>query len=374
MEIVAAREDVGAGETLERKVGSVGAATNGLHHRFHAHGLHGLLGQCHHVEDGLHLFAHIIILVFKFAGDTFAVFSIQVAGDVLHELLLLFKFGTVVVADDVGETGVLHCAFHVNEQVEAFVILGVLGLLGFRQHAVELHGNQLGVHHLIFRIAGVNVSSLNLDVGAGGIEVLILQFADGTTVHGIGEIATESFDIEILNPLSNLFIGGEAHADFAVLDFGMGQQKFHGRHDFSDAGFVVRTQQGLAVGYQQGLSLVVSEFWKVGEGELGMGFGIQQDVFSVIVLNDARLFGTGHVGGRVEVRDETDYRQLHVAVGGQGGCHIAVFVFLHFRKTDPLQFFYQKIAEDKLVRGARIGGGVFIRGGGDGHVTGKPLQ
>ncbi len=61
----------------------------------------------------------------------------------------------------------------------------------------------------------------------------------------------------MVRPLPYLFVGCEGHAHFAVFDFGVLYQKFHGVHYLGNAGFVVGTEQRAPVGYNQILPNVV---------------------------------------------------------------------------------------------------------------------
>jgi len=64
VEVQASGENVGAGEALERQLSSVCAAAYGLHFWRYAGAAHGFLGNIHDVHLRLHLFAHVVVLVF----------------------------------------------------------------------------------------------------------------------------------------------------------------------------------------------------------------------------------------------------------------------------------------------------------------------
>ena len=81
VEVVAAGKNVGAGQAFEREIGSVGAAADGHHLGFYAGFLDGLFGNLHHVEYGLNLFAHVVVLVLDVAGDTLTVLLVEEIGD-----------------------------------------------------------------------------------------------------------------------------------------------------------------------------------------------------------------------------------------------------------------------------------------------------
>ena len=104
MEVEASGEYVGAGESFERDVGSVGTSADGLDFGLDACHLHSLDGLLHDVVMGLYLLAHIIILVTDFDLDSaLAVFGVDEFGHFGHHFLAGLKFLPVVVADDVCE-------------------------------------------------------------------------------------------------------------------------------------------------------------------------------------------------------------------------------------------------------------------------------
>ena len=103
MEVVAAGEDVRAGEAAEGEVCAVCTAADGLHHGFDAGFFHSLHGAFNHVEHGFHHFTHVVVLVFDFAGEAVVVFHVEIVRDLLDLLFFGFKFSAVVIADDVVE-------------------------------------------------------------------------------------------------------------------------------------------------------------------------------------------------------------------------------------------------------------------------------
>ena len=169
-------------------------------------------------------------------------------------------------------------------------------------------------------VARVHVASLEGDASHGGVEVLIFEFADFTSVHRVGPVGAKPFHVEVVGSLTYLFIGGESDAYLAMLDFGVGEEVLHGRYDFGHAGFVVGTQQCLAIGDDEVLPDVVQQLGKLVGAQCHIVFGAEHDFFAVVVLDDARRnFAARAVGTGVEVGDESHRGQFLVAVRGQGG-------------------------------------------------------
>ena len=92
MEVDAACEDVGAGETSEGELGTVGAATDGLDLGGNTTLLHGMEHKVDDVHLGVDLLLHVIILVLQLDGDgAFAVLCVHLVGTAADEALAVFE-------------------------------------------------------------------------------------------------------------------------------------------------------------------------------------------------------------------------------------------------------------------------------------------
>ena len=165
-----------------------------------------------------------------------------------------------MVADDVGEIGLLDGSLEGDEVEEAFVAFGVFGALLYGQEGVEFLADEDCVFHLALGAAGVHVSALDVDFCAGGVEVLELQFANLAAVHGVGIIGPEALYVEFNHAAANFFVGGEADFDRPVLELRVLHDVLDGGHDFCDAGFVVGPEKGGAVRGDEGFSHVMKHF------------------------------------------------------------------------------------------------------------------
>ncbi len=70
-------------------------------------------------------------------------------------------------------------------------------------------------------IARVHIHAVNMYLARCGVEVLKLQFAHCSAVHGISKVAPELLHIEMVCALPDFLVGSEADAYFAVFDFGV---------------------------------------------------------------------------------------------------------------------------------------------------------
>ena len=373
VEVQAAGEDVGARQTLETELCAVSAAANSAHARLNAAVLHGIEGGVDDVHHRLYLLAHIIILVGKgYLHRACAVLLVEQFANGGGILLALLEAGAGVVAYDIGERGFLHVAVHAEQVVETLILGRALGRFGGWHQGSVLRGHAGGVDHLVLGIAWVDAHARHLYLGRGGVEILELQFAKFAAVHGVGKVATEFLHIEAVRAESDFLVGIEAHADTAVLDFGMRDEVDHCLHDFGDARLVVCAEQRMAVGHDDVLAHVVEQFGKLLRRGHDACRLVEHDVATIVVLDNtrfdilARAVGTGiHMG------DEAHGGQRLVGVGRERGIDVCVLVNLHFRKPDTFQFLFQVACQDPLLLRARSGFGIFCRLGVETYVLQK---
>ena len=194
---------------------------------------------------------------------------------------------------------------------------------------------------------------MDVDFGARGVEVLVLQFALHAAVDGVGEVGAESLDVEEIHAAAHLLIGREADADFAVFDFGMREQVLRGGHDLGHARLVVGAEQRRAVGVDQRVSLEELQFGEVRDPHRELA--VQRDVAAVVLLDDAGLdILAAHVGRRVHMGDEADHGSVLAARRrGDGAHHVAVSVHRDFGHAERLHFVAQSGQQDFLFLGRR---------------------
>ena len=135
MEVDTSGEDVGAGETLEAQLRSVGTATYGLHLRTYTTFLHSLQHDVDDVHVRLNHLLHVVVLVLDLAiHSTLTVFLVHLPCTFRHQSLAGLKLVAVVVADDVCQLCLLGICVHAEQMEESFVAFGCFGSLVGRQH------------------------------------------------------------------------------------------------------------------------------------------------------------------------------------------------------------------------------------------------
>ena len=375
MEVQSAGEEVGAGKAFEREVGAVGAAADGLDLGLYPRHLHRLHRLVNDVVMRLHLLAHIIILVFHHQiHRPLSVLFVHETGHLGHHLLAGLEPGAVMVTDDIGKIGLLHAALERNEVKESFIALRVFRPGQGREHGLELLANQDGVFHLSLGVARVHIAALDVNLGAGGIEVLKLQFAHFAAVHGIGIIGPEALHIELDYAAADFLIGRKPDHDGTMLAFGMRHDVLHRVHDFGHAGLVVGPQQGGAVGGDEGLPHIMKQFGELLRLQLQAGNAFQGNGASVIGRDDLRLhIFAARIRCGIDMGDEPHGGHLFFDVRGDASHNVAELVQrgLH---AHLFQLLTEQLQQVQLLGRRRLAVGILVRLRVHRHVAEESVQ
>ena len=206
------------------------------------------------------------------------------------------------------------------------------------------------------------IASLEHNLGGSRIEILELQLAHFTAIHGIGPFAAELLDIELMRSQTYFLVGIETDTDFTVFDFRMLFQIGYRRNNLRDTRFVIGTQQSLSVGDNQIFSLMVEQFRELGGRKNHFPFCAKNNILTVVILYNARrnIF-SAHIGTCIHVRDEADNRHRLICIGRKGGKQITVFIQRNIFQTQRFQFFFQKPGKYHLPRSTRSYSTLLIR-------------
>ena len=108
MKVATTGEDIWTRQSLERKLCTVCAATDGLHLRSDTTLLHCLEHNVDDVHVGVDLLLHVVVLVLElYRNSTLTPLLVHLLDAVLDEVLAILKTVAVVVAYDVRECGLL---------------------------------------------------------------------------------------------------------------------------------------------------------------------------------------------------------------------------------------------------------------------------
>ena len=311
MVVVATGAEVRARKTHVRETCAIGAATNRNHDRLDATGAHRFFCVVDEVHARLKLFFHIIVAVPDLTDyGALAVLLVQKRRSIREEALLFLELRTVVITDDVLHLRFLDTAAHPVEMVEALIALGIHRVLKRRQQALEFHADEQRVLHLELRTAWVNADTVYCDLPGSGIEILILELAEHSTIDRIGDIRAEIRNVETVRTASDLLIRGEANADFSVLYLRMRQEVLRHRHDFCNARLIVGTKQRRTVRYDEVLAPQIRQKRKIRHLHHDLLLFVQYDILSVVIMHDSRLhIRTAQRRRGIHVRNEAEHRR-----------------------------------------------------------------
>ena len=312
---------------------------------------------------GFDFFAHVVILVFqRQSGRTFAKFIVDFVHQMRHFFLATFESGAVVIADNIGKRCFFHRSVHRDKMIETFVTFGVFGRFVTRQHIGKLSGYTNGIQHFMLGITRMHIATLELNLSRSRVEVFKFQFTQIAAIHGVSPIGSKSFHVEMIGAFTDFFVGREAYANFSMLNFGMIDQIFHGRHNFCDTGFIVGTQKRLTVGADNILSHKLQNFRKLLGTENDIFFGIQHNILTVIILDNLGLhLATRHIGTGIHVRNKTNHRTRLIAIGRQSSHQITIAIERHFLQANALQLFGQNLRKSHLTGRTGHQIGFFVR-------------
>ena len=160
-----------------------------------------------------------------------------------------------MITNDITDFRILHRTVQSYQMIETLISICMFRTLPGWQQAIHLSSHLQSINHLIFSITRMHVPSLNSNLGTGGIEVFIFQFALKTTINGVSEFSTKFLHVEIIHTPAYFLIRRETDTDFPVLNLRVRHQIFGSRHDLCNTRFIVSTQQSCPVGRDQRVSL-----------------------------------------------------------------------------------------------------------------------
>ena len=155
----------------------------------------------------------------------------------------------------------------------------------------------------------------------------MLELAAASTIQRVGAERTKTGDVEVIGAAADLFVRREPDPDDAVRDLGMLQQVLDRRHDLGDAGLVVRAEQGRAGRRDDVVADACSKCRIINRAQHHRRIVWQHEVAAVVLaVNDRPHAGAAHLGRRVHVRNEPDYRHARFRRGSRNRRHHVTMV------------------------------------------------
>ena len=181
------------------------------------------------------------------------------------------------------------------------------------------------------------------DAGFTGIERLIAQFTELSSVHSIRIRCTKGLQRKLFCPPSDLLVRRKCHMHFSMGNIRMLKKILAGRHNGADPCFVIGSEQGFSVRGQNALSLILFQLRKYHRIE-NILF-IQRNHTSAIVRMDAdRYMASIGFGAGIHMGNQSHDRLLF-PLRGKNRQHIAIRRDLYILHPDPTQFLREMLRQ-----------------------------
>ena len=317
--VVSAGSNVRARQAAECKLSAVGTTTSSNRLRLNANLAICLKCIINQELVAVELLGHVAVLLVNFyTNGILAIALVQERSDILQDLLAVGKDLGVVVADDVAELDLGRGTLDGDWVVEALVALGVLRTLEGRDHLLELGCHGDCVDHDVLSAARVNHDALEVDVGVGGVEALVVELAESLAVDGVSVRGTEFVQVKQTCSVTDLLVRDKGNLERRVRELGVVAQALEQRTNLSHTGLIVSGKQRGAVGADD---VHTHEILEVRDLLLGGSDGLAVDdagdQVTALVVDDVRLDARGGC-----VDDGVQVRAKHQRGSGLGalGC------------------------------------------------------
>ena len=363
MGVISAGSNVGAWQATEGELSAIGTATSGNWLRLNANLTICLKRIINQELVAVELLGHIAILLVNLNTDgILAIALVQERGDILQDLLAIGKDLGVVVADDVAKLDLGRGTLDGDWVVEAFVALGVLRTLKGRDHLLELGSHGDCVDHDVLGATGVHHDALEVDVGVGGVEALVVELTESLAVDGIAVRSTEFIQVKQACAVTDLLVGDKRNLECRVCELGVVAQALEQRANLSHTSLIVSGKQRGTVGAND---VHAHKILEVRDLLLGGGDGLAVDDAGdqvvALVVDDVRLDARGRrVDDRVQVRAKHQRGSRLGALGcGEGAGNVGVLVDGDVGAAQRLELFAQ-VASHLVLSGRGRCDGVVI--------------
>ena len=365
--VISAGSNVGAWQSAEGELGTIGTATSGNWLRLNTNLTICLKRIINQELVAVELLGHVAILLVNLNADGILTIAlVQERGDILQDLLAVGKNLGVVVTDDVAELDLGRGTLDGDWVVEALVALGVLGALEGGDHLLELgsHGNC--VYHDVLGAAGVHHDALEVDVGVGGVKALVVELAKSLAVDGVAVCCAKFVQVKQACTVTDLLVRDKRNLKRRMSELRVVAQALEQRADLSHPGLIVSGKQRGAVGANDVHAHKILEVRNLllGGGD-GLAVDDAGDQVTALIVDDVRLDARGRrIDDGVQVRAKHQRGSGLGALGcSEGAGDVGVLVDGDVGAAQRLELFAQ-VASHLVLSGC---------GGGDGVVVGVGL-
>ena len=154
MEIGSAREEIGAGQPSERKLGPVRTTAYRCYDRGYTDRFHSIFCQIHYVHmTVLDDIEHVVVHVMFFDDHRIiTVRFIEETGHIAEILLPVFEAFPVVVADEHVDGALFDSAAYFIDVEEAVPAFRIFRFFSCRKHLLPFRGKGNGIDHFPFGV------------------------------------------------------------------------------------------------------------------------------------------------------------------------------------------------------------------------------
>ena len=376
--VVSAGSNVRARQAAECKLSAVGTTTSSNRLRLNANLAICLKCIINQELVAVELLGHVAVLLVNFyTNGILAIALVQERSDILQDLLAVSKNLSVVIADDVAELDLGRGALDGDWVVEALVALGVLRALEGGDHLLELgsHGNC--VDHDVLGAAGMDHDTLEVDVGVGGVEALVVELAESLAVDGVSVRGTEFIQVKQACTVTDLLVRDKRNLERRMSELRVVAQALEQGADLSHTGLIVSGKQRGAVGANDVHAHKILEVRDLLlGGSDGLAVDNTGDQVTALVVDDVRLDARGRrIDDGVQVRAKHQRGSGLGALGcSEGAGDVGVLVDVDVGAAQRLELFAQVASHLVLSgRGRRYGIVVGVGLGVDLYVAHEAL-
>src|SRR5579862_771528 len=371
--VVAAREDVRGREAHLGERGAVGAASDRRLPRFEPDAADRLFEVLDDLGVPLDAGAGIPVLDPVLDGDRAAgLVGADLLREPAQERNVLGEARVLEVSRDEADLHFRRVARHEDGVDVALAILRRLrGEPVLRQPADDLGRDLDRVDELLPRPAGMDRPASDPHPYLRAREGLRLQLAGRRAVDGVRGHRAEAFDGQVDHAAADLLVRVEHDLDRSMRDFRMRGEVGDCGEDLGHAGFVVGAEQGHAVGRDELVADVALELRRLLRTDRRAG--VAEPDLAPFVVEPVRARRSTHLARSVDVREESDRRDVMLGRRRKRRRHVAVLVERGIGEPGLLELVAEKAEEDELSLGARVRLGVLVRLGVDLDVADEPL-
>lgn len=351
-------EQIGTGQSHKGKTGSIRPAASAAFFDLDSCAPDGLYRMLHNLRVTVQHLFHIPILfgdgdVRRRAGE-----DGKGIGYLFAKMLFVCnKPRCNKIANDEFDRRLFGNPRHADGMDETISALCRLGRpFPFGERIDKMRSYFSGVDQFIFRISGMSGDAMKGDGHRIGGKGFVFNGSALAGIQGIGDIRTETDQVDLIHPPADLFVGRKQYPDPAMFPAGVRNQEMDHIHNNRDAGLIVGSQQGRAARGDKIVAFARPQIRMFADADHLRRVVGKHDVGSVKAMMHYRVDALpAAIRGGIHVCTKTKHRHRLFGIGGERRIHIAPFIQPRIVQTGRMQFLRQETAQVLLLFGGRAG-------------------